>query len=278
MFFLFGSPRSGTTLLARMLNAHPRILVPHETDFIVPMAFACDRLADPALGRRVVADLIVGGKGFAGSLGEFIDESEVRRLVDAAAFAPGAILDTLYAHLAARQGKRLAGDKSPNDLNFVRILHKTGVLDAPRRMVHLVRDVRDVATSLQRTGWAPQAGDYFARQWSNANLYLHAVMRDAPERYLLVRYEDLVRDPERVIRRICAHLAVGFDPVMLDPAAHRHARYDTMPQHARIGSGIVDASVGQYRTGLPPALLAACETQAAEALEAFGYGASRSTP
>src|SRR5690606_12455051 len=126
MFFLFGSPRSGTTLLARMLNAHPRILVPHETDFIVPMAFACDRLVDPALGRRVVADLIVGVKGLAGSLGEFIDVAEVRRLVDAAAFAPGAILDTVYAHLAARQGKRLAGDKLPIDLNFIRLLHKSG--------------------------------------------------------------------------------------------------------------------------------------------------------
>ncbi len=34
MFFVFGSPRSGTTLMAQCLSSHTDIIIPHETDFI----------------------------------------------------------------------------------------------------------------------------------------------------------------------------------------------------------------------------------------------------
>jgi hypothetical protein len=46
MLFVFGSPRSGTTLLAQILNSHPEIVVPHETDFIIPFVFVFDRIPD----------------------------------------------------------------------------------------------------------------------------------------------------------------------------------------------------------------------------------------
>jgi hypothetical protein len=278
MFFIFGSPRSGTTLLARILGAHPDIVIPHETDFLVPMAFVCDRVRDASTGKRLVADLVVGGNDFAASIGEFLTETEARAAIDGAAYTASAMAGALYAAVARRAGKRLAGDKSPNDLHFIRILHKAGMLAPPARCLHIVRDVRDVVVSLQKTGWAPDLAHYFARQWSNANLYLHGAMRGDGERYLLLRYEDLAADPAASIERACALLGVPFDAAMLAPAARAHARYQHMAHHARLAQPISASSVGQYREQLEPGLRQACERQAGEALEAFGYGSSSAMP
>jgi hypothetical protein len=278
MFFIFGTPRSGTTLLAQVLNAHPGIVVPHETDFIIPLGFLCDRVRDPAIGRRLASELIVQGAAFAASLGEFLAAGEVRQLVDAADYHPAAILDSLYSAVARKAGKRIAGDKSPNDLNFVRILHKTGALAAPVRVLHIVRDVRDVLVSLRRTGWAPDMEGYFARQWSHNNLYLHGALQAQPDRYLLLRYEDLVAQPEAGIQRACALLGVDFDPAMLAPSARSNPRYRDMPHHRRLQQPISADSVGQHRHALEPDLLRACERQAGEALQAFGYPASSAMP
>jgi len=277
MFFIFGTPRSGTTLLARILNAHSDIAMPHETDFIVPMAFVCDRVADPDVGRPLVARLVANSAGFAAGIGEFLDAEEVRALIADSAYAPLAMLDALYAAVARKAGKRLAGDKSPNDLNFVRILDKTGALAAPTRILHIVRDVRDVAASLRRTGWAPDLERYFARQWNHNNLYLHATFREDGDRYLLLRYEDLVADPAACIEAACRLLGVDFDPAMLSAPARAHARYRDMPHHARLGEAISADSVGQGRD-LPATLLQACERQAGEALQAFGYSLSSAMP
>ena len=78
MFVILGSMRSGTTLLAQCLNAHPDLVVPDETDFVIPVAFLVDRVADEALGKRLVGGLVVGSKRYAESIGRYLDPDGVR--------------------------------------------------------------------------------------------------------------------------------------------------------------------------------------------------------
>lgn len=270
MFFVFGMPRSGTTLLARMLNAHPDLLVPHETDFIVPMAFLMDRIADPTIGRPLLKQLVCNTAGFPASLGEYLDDTVVAACIDGAPYRPADILHALYGEMARRAGKRLAGDKSPNDLNFVRILDKTGTIAPPVRVLHIVRDVRDVMVSLGRTGWADDLDRWFPRQWANQNLYLHDRLQGQPH-YRLVRYEDLVADPAGQTRVLCKWLGIDWTPAMLHDDARAHPRYRDMPHHARLAQPVDDRGVGQYRTHADADTLDHWATQTREALTRFGY-------
>jgi hypothetical protein len=270
MFFVFGSPRSGTTLLAQTLAAHPDIAVPDETDFIVPLAFIVDRVRDAAIGRRLITDLIIHSERFAFSIGEFLDAAAVAHRVHASAYEPAAILDSLYDGVAKAAGARIAGDKSPNDLMFARILFKVGVIGPDARIVHIVRDLRDVMTSLRRQDWTPNLELFFPRAWSQTNLYLHELYRTNPRQYLLLRYEDLVANPADNVAAVCAHLGVAFRPDMLDPE-QRDPRYRAMPQHARMAEPVNSRTVGSHADALDPRLKAACEAQAGEALSVFGY-------
>jgi hypothetical protein len=270
MFFIFGSPRSGTTLLAQSLNAHTSVVVPNETDFVIPLAFLCDRVRDPAVGRELVATAIVSGAAFERSIGKFLTDTEVRECVHDAAYAVSAIIERIYARIAEKAGKRIAGDKSPNDLLFLRILMKSEGISPQTPIIHIVRDFRDVCASIGERGWVQDMDLYFPRFWNNANLYLWALYRSRPEQYLLLRYEDLVVKPETQLTRVFRHLGLPFEPSVLDPA-NRDPSLVKQAAHHHLRDAISPRKVGRYRGELSPEQIAAYERQAAEGLAIFGY-------
>lgn len=270
MFFIFGMPRSGTTLLAQCLNAHSEIVVPHETDFIIPMAFIFDRVHNEQIGRELIYKLIVNAAAFNKSIGEYISAQVVQDVVQSCEYHPDSILTDLYAKVAEAAGAKLAGDKSPNDLNFLRMLVKTGGLSSNMKVVHIVRDIRDLMVSVNRTGWVSDLDLYFPRFWCNNNLYLNAIYKNDKSNYALTRYEDIVANPQKEIERLSAFLGVEFDPGML-LSEKRHQRYKGQEAHSNLYNPISDKSVGKYKTILDQATLKNYESQAREALMTFGY-------
>jgi hypothetical protein len=134
------------------------------------------------------------------------------------------------------------------------------------RFIHLLRDPRDVARSWIEMGFAGNA-------WSGAGGWLAATeawsrLRAAvpSERCLEVRFEDLVRDAEPVLRRITDFLGVAYDPAMLqierdttyrrpDPSAARSFREgaperEVREVEARVGPRLAES--GYAPSGLPP--------------------------
>lgn len=270
MFFLFGSPRSGTTILAQCISAHPDIVIPDETDILVPLSMIAQRVPDAALGRSLISDLIAGSDRFPFGIGEYLSADEVRECVGSAEYAPAPIIAALYDRIAAASGKAIAGDKSPNDLLSLRELHAARAIDEATPVIHIVRDVRDVMLSLGKTGWAPKDIDhYFPRLWSDRNLYLRHLGQSL-RRYLLIRYEDFVTEPAAVLERVCGMLGVEYTASMLDKNL-RHQRYRGVTHHMNIYSDISSASVGKYQSAIPKKKITDYEQQAKEALIAFGY-------
>src|SRR3989442_11874656 len=104
--FVVGCPRSGTTLLQRMLDAHPDLAIANDTHFI-PRALGNDDGSDLS---APVIDRVVSYKRFA-RLG--IDEVTARQL-GAGATTYSQYVSRLYDELATRRGKPYAGEKTPD--------------------------------------------------------------------------------------------------------------------------------------------------------------------
>lgn len=270
MFFIFGSPRSGTTLLAQTLTAHGQIEVPYETDFIVPAAFTIDRVSDPEAGRPLLLGLMTNSRAFKGSLGQYLDVGTLRELVYGADYSLPGLLEAVYGGIARKAGKRLAGDKSPNDLQFIRMITKHLEAAPDIKVIHMVRDLRDVMVSVAERNWSKDLEFYLPRMWNMSNLFLHDLYGSDAGRYRLIRYEDTVRDPEGSFRGLCGFLNVEFESGMLD-YSKRHPRFQRMPHHQRLLGPLTGERVGVYREQLSVELRKACERQAQEALQVFGY-------
>lgn len=80
------------------------------------------------------------------------------------------------------------------------------------RFVHLVRDGRAVGASLRRTDFGPHTATAIARWWTESVAWGLAAERRFPDRVQLVRFEDLLADPDRVLAEVAQGLQLDPEP------------------------------------------------------------------
>lgn len=207
MPIVVGVSRSGTTLLRLMLDAHPEMAVPYETQFLGHVLHL--RSSGDVL-RAQFHDTIVG----AMTWNDFqLDAEAFRRELDTLEpFTLTSGLRCFYAMYARRFGKRRYGDKTPGYCHYMAAI---GQVLPEAHFIHMIRDGRDVALSMRDLWFGPGPDlDAQAREWIS---WIAAAREQAKscERYLEVRYEDLLADPARVLRRVCAFVDLRYTPAML---------------------------------------------------------------
>ncbi len=204
--FLIGVYRSGTTLLRFILDSHSRIAVPPESNFLVGVA----DLYRSEWHRKGLAAVGVDADGLRQRLAEFASQ----------------ILDDY----TVAKGKARWIDKTPA---YVEVVDFLADLFGPRaRFLMLYRHGLDVANSLavaaeKGTVFAGAARRYaeeyaqsprlaYTRYWVEMCERMLAFEAAHPGQCLRLRYEDIVADPERVLRPVFEFLGEPWEPAVLD--------------------------------------------------------------
>ncbi|WP_244826074.1 sulfotransferase [Caballeronia sp. TF1N1] len=270
MFILFGSPRSGTTLLKESLNLHPEIIIPFQTTFISAVAHIMGSMSDWSKSRALVAQFITSTDDFASTLAPHISAEEVYSALNSAAPTVAGVLNAIYSKIAENNGKSVAGDKTPDDLLSIRKLEEVGLLGSDIKFLHIVRDVRGIISSLHNVSWSPPGiEEYFPRLWNYTNLHLHRAMASKPN-YLLVRYEDLVANPREALTRCTELLGLPFDERMLDHASRAPVlRHDQ--SHQNLSLPFQPERANSWEKTLSPEIVRHCRDTSGEAMRVFGY-------
>lgn len=267
--FLVGCPRSGTTLLQAMLDAHPQVAVPPESHFIPRLVrrFSAGWHGSARAGR--FADALFEGRRF-----DYwgIPRERVIALIEEHEPADvAAAVRLLFATWAADAGKPGYADKTPRYLGHV---ERLAALLPEARFVHLIRDGRDVSLSLAESfERGPQSAAQGALYWS-ARVDAGRRQGDAvgPDRYLELRYEELVADPEPELRRMCGFLGLAFEPAMLEPGVRAEriaAGYPEAADHRNLARPL--AARRDWRRQMDPAAVRDFELIAGPLLDELGY-------
>ena len=205
--FVVGLGRSGNTLLRLMLDAHPDLAIPPETDFIPEVATRCEAAEDP---RAEFVRAVTGHWRFTDLR---LDGAELeRRVAPIEPFEVGAGLRALYGLYAEKFGKARFGDKSPFYLDHMPLVER---LMPEAHFLHVIRDGRDVAVSILPLWFGPNSVRKAAPWWRDGIERARAAGTGL-RRYQELRYEDLVLDTEPTLRRVCDFIEVPFDPAMLE--------------------------------------------------------------
>jgi hypothetical protein len=212
MPIIVGAPRSGTTLLRLMLDAHSELAIPPETGFLS----AAEKLS--AKGDKLHERFLDGIVNHAGPLSSWPDfevsTTEFKAALDE--IEPFNISDgyrAFYRLYAARHGKLRWGDKTPSYCHYLEAIRR--VLPEAR-FIHIIRDGRDAALSLRRMWFSPGWEiETQAAYWRGCVL---AARRAGCGRddYLEVRYEDLVLNTRETLERICSHVDLTYEDEMLN--------------------------------------------------------------
>ena len=262
---VLGVRRSGTTLLRIMLDRHSELALPDESYFVPQLAHRH--------GERPDTDQVLDDLRRLPTLREW----DVAPQAVAARLRPGMTLGeaigAVYEVFAQRRGKHRWGDKTPMYMQHLPLLER---LWPDARFVHLVRDGRDAALSflgmpagiVTRTWAHPTTAPDFACQWATEVRAARALGRRVGARYLELRYEDLVREPEAALRRVCAHAGLAYEPGMLDYAGSVDVA--TKPHQQRLRQPPTPG-VRNWREELPHEDALAFEGVAGDLLSQLGY-------
>ncbi|MER6168200.1 sulfotransferase family protein [Streptomyces violaceorubidus] len=182
--FIISSIRSGSTLLRMMLGAHPRLHAPHELH----------------IGRLEVTCANWFSERAMSALG--LRRGDLEHL----------LWDRVLHRELTRSGKDFVVEKTPANVYMYRRL-KDCWPDA--RFVFLLRHPASTARSWHETDPVKRPLDTAV---TDVLRYLTAVeeARGADPDQFTVRYEDITDDPEREMRRLCAHLELDYAPEMLN--------------------------------------------------------------
>jgi Sulfotransferase family len=252
--FVVGAPRSGTTLLRLMLDAHPELAIPPETYFIPRAVKAWRRAKRPGRAETPLAAYTDAVTAHTRWPDFHLDADAYRRQLEDD--PPGKVADAIrafYEMYAEKAGKPRWGDKTPFYVRKMETIHS--VLPEAR-FVHLIRDGRGVTLSIKDLWFGPNTIEEAAEFWVARIDQGREQARDLPH-YMELRYEDLVREPERQLRRICEFVELPFDSQMLryhELAVERVAAEVPPEEHAPGGRVVSTEERLQIieRTATPP--------------------------
>jgi hypothetical protein len=273
--FIVGCQRSGTTLLRRMLNAHPEIAIPRQTNWIAKWFEKQQRVTPDG---RVTEDLLSRLLKYEEFAQMGIDEAELRSLLCIERQLTYArFVSFVFDLYGMERGKNLVGDKTPSNVLRIPTLH---ALWPAARFVHLIRDGRDVALSMlpcentrlrsRLASWTDSPVTTAAVLWDyRVRVGIEAGRELGPKLYHEVRYESLVTRPAEECARLCEFLGLSYDNAML--RFHEGRQRHQPGLSAKKGWNPITAGVGEWRSQMSPADIERFEAAADHTLSELGY-------
>lgn len=246
--FIVGCPRSGTTMLRLILDAHPNISCGPETGFLTEWGKSIDsHWSHLAL------------YGFERT---YWDQKS------ADFFA------TFQTEYATKRGKQRWAEKTPQYTPHLEYILR---LFPDSQIIHIIRDGRDVMVShLQR--WGYRAALRGMKQWRQYIEITRAVGKQLPaEQYYELRYESLVQAPEQTLRKLMGYLQEPWEDGLLRFMDVPHDVQPTYTEHTEAVQGgrgsaaIYTARVGTWEQDLPILLKSTSQFWIGALLLELGY-------
>lgn len=274
--FIVGTPRSGTTLLRLIIDSHPEIAITPESSFLfrVPslwnalypkldepgsvQAFIDDLRSLPQvkdwLPKHICAEKLMGCKEELNTLSDF--------------------LDALFSYYAQTKGKLRWGDKSPKNLHAIDEIMD---LFPSAKIVIMMRDCRDVAMSLSRAEFSRVSYISAAKRWQlDADIAIQNIQKNSDQIYFL-KYEDLLEDPDKIIKSLLDFLNLSEYPEILKIYAG-HEDDVTHTKSLLYMKPIQKDNIYKWKKYMSDQEVTDCEAIAKVGMEYFGYEVLSKTP
>jgi Sulfotransferase family len=218
--FLVGCPRSGTTLLQSMLAAHSQIESFPESKFFLQLVSTPDYQSKRYAMGLISPQLIPCIDSFL----QAVDHPEWRKTlppIPLIGWYTRWFLHTLD-RLTQLKGKQFWLEKTPDHLRCLKYIEQFVEPVRPVQVIHIVRDGKNVIASLYSLSQKHPKfwGKYFKSLDACIDRWLEDVELTKASlkkpNHTLVRYEDLITQPDQVLADLCLFLGIPSESAMLE--------------------------------------------------------------
>lgn len=283
--FIFGSPRSGTTLLRLLLTCHRDISIPPESGYILWLKdkyryWSGESNYKPNVD-SFLSDLFQAKKFDTWKMSRSALKAEILKRKPSSYAELIAVVNICFADKFDKN-IRVWGDKNNYYLDHIDEIRG---LFPSAKFVHIVRDGRDVACSYREVmgrfsgkRFSPELpiaiGD-IANRWSDDVIKSHSQLQKKESYSFCIRYEDIVDDPTGQLTSLCENIGLQFDSNMINFWKYNRdialEPEETMHWKKKTINPIDSNSVGRYRSMLTKDEISEFNSIADEALKLFQY-------
>ena len=263
--YVAGLDRTGTSLMYALLASHPNIAMTRRTNL---WRHFYDQFGDLENDQNLDTCVTLMRR-YKRLVKHEIDWDLVRATFVSGDRTYGRLFDVIERAATERTGKPRWGDKSLHTERYF-----SAILDAfPNvRVLHMIRDPRDRFASSQ-TRWVKRRGGIGAgsAEWLESVELAKQNMALGPSNYMLVRYEELVTDPEDTLHRVCEFVGEDFVPEMLTLSGADDFAGSNSSYEAASGKAISTRSIGRYRTVLTSSQIRFIQERTRHEMAPFDY-------
>jgi len=266
-------PRSGTTLVSTLLDAHPDLAILPETHFYT----RCRSRAGAFDTAQAVWSRLVQQPGFKDAGFTEEERSRLQSKIESEEVEDGPdVLEAVGSAYAERVGASAWGEKTPDHLPHIDRL----LSEFPDAVcLGVVRDPRDVCLSLEGLPWNRDTLAESAWTWRTYQHRLRDRRSACPERVRTVRYEDVLEAPASVLASVLEWLGAPASPDRIERMLAFYERaggpsdVEREPWKGKVRRPIDASNREKWRTQMPPARRWVVQTITGAALTRFGYPA-----
>lgn len=254
-FFIIGRPRSGTTLLQSLFDAHPDVVIPPESLVIMRLFNKYGhhkklKLPDPEI---FVKELQTINKFEAWPI-------DTNKLISDMKNFNGdfhSLIKTVYSCYKTpflKEPVKIFGDKNPHhSLNLKKIFK----IFPEAKIIYIIRDYRDHILSVKRVRLLFESTTISAYRWKRSLISISKLKKKFADSFFTLRYEDFVENPNTEMQKMCEFLHIDFRPAVFDfykkdfvlPSKLSLETFNLF--HSALLKPINNSAVGKWREFLP---------------------------
>lgn len=272
-----GTQRSGSNLLRVMLNEHSQISSPHPPHILqvmMPLLPMYGALTNDNSFRRLVDDVCLLVESNPVKWGLNFDREQIASNCTGRSLVQ--ITKAIYEAKANLKGASVWCCKSMASIHYIKEIEDSGIQPF---YIYIYRDGRDVACSFRKAVVGEKHLYQLAQQWkTEQDLSIALCERAGPSRSISVRYEDLIVDAEKELKRICEALNIEFESAMLNYASAEESKVTASSgkMWGNLVKPVMKDNTRKYLKELTSAEIEIFESVAGNSLDALGY--QRETP
>ncbi|MEE9422706.1 MAG: sulfotransferase [Gammaproteobacteria bacterium] len=266
--FIFGSARSGTSLLSRIVNSHPNIGIPFETHLynrFYPWLKFYGSLELNKNRDRLINDILQ--TGVMTYWDPKPDYDEIIKLLKIDNFH--GIVDALMNAWLKKCGKKRWGEKTPWHMYYWQEIME-GFPDA--KFIFIVRDGRDASMSWKKARFGPKHIYSLAKRWKHFHDEYEKFKKVVkPENLYELKYEDLLDTPEKITAEICTFIGEEYSDEMLAFYKTTTSYKTDKGNNKNLTKPLIKSNKDKWKKALSQDEKRIFEAVAGDELERYGY-------
>ena len=276
-FFIIGRPRTGTTLVQSLLDAHPNVQMPWECQFVLNLFPKYGKLEywNTETLEQFYSDLLQQWQFSAWNIDHEKLKAELLACEGETSYR--AVCQVVYLNYISffpKREIRLIGDKNHGYTIYTDRLKK---IYPEGKFIYVLRDYRDNYESVSRVDFELHLVSLVVYKWKYFYRKALQASQKYPDSFYFIRYEDLASEPQLHFKKLGDFLGIDYLPEvfdfykMKDKAEEKYPSDILQKHHQSLFNPINTSRIGRWEKSMTPRQVRIADQVAGKYADLAGY-------